>query len=68
MSDEEYQKRLKEAKEKFEYNFIEFKRKKFVEAPCVRSTFLTSKIIQIDLKSLLNIYMVKVFRLAWSSD
>lgn len=43
-STEDYEKRLKSAKDKFDINLLEFKRKKLSEAPCFRSTFLTSKI------------------------
>lgn len=35
-------KRLQELKEKFEENYLEFKRKKAFEAPCMRTTLLTS--------------------------
>jgi hypothetical protein len=31
-------KRLQELKEKFEENYLEFKRKKAFEAPCIRTT------------------------------
>ena len=40
--------RLKKAQEKFDQNYLDFKNKKLAETPCLRSTFLTSK--QIDLK------------------
>ncbi|CAF1008486.1 unnamed protein product [Brachionus calyciflorus] len=39
---EEVERRLKEAQERFDQNLNEFKRKKVVEIPCFRSTFLTS--------------------------
>ena len=35
-------KRLQELNERFEQNYSEFKRKKTFEAPCMRSTLLTS--------------------------
>ncbi len=43
MNDEEAQVRIRKAQEKFEQNYLEFKRKKLAETPCFRSTFLTSK-------------------------
>lgn len=48
---EDLEKRLQEAKEKFDQNYLEFKRKKLSETPCFRSTFLTS-IIFIKIKYL----------------
>lgn len=40
---EDLEKRAKEARDKFDQNYMEFKRKKLAETPCFRSTFLTSK-------------------------
>ena len=34
LSEAEIQKRLEEAREKFDNNYVEFKRKKITEAPC----------------------------------
>ena len=39
--------RQRMAREKFDRNYMEFRNKKITEAPCVRSTFLTSRFIQI---------------------
>ncbi len=44
MGDEEAKERLKKAQEKFDQNYLDFRRKKLAETPCLRSTFLTSKI------------------------
>lgn len=37
----EIENKIKEAREKFDQNYLEFKRKKITEAPCFRSSFLT---------------------------
>jgi hypothetical protein len=42
MTDEELEKKRQELNEKIKLNYDEFKRKKLVEIPCFRSTFLTS--------------------------
>ena len=39
---EEIEERIKLAQEKFQQNYLDFKRKKLSETPCFRSTFLTS--------------------------
>jgi hypothetical protein len=39
---EEIEERIKLAQEKFQQNYLDFKRKKLAETPCFRSTFLTS--------------------------
>lgn len=43
ISDDEKAKRLEKARVNYEQNLLEFKRKKTIEIPCFRSTFLTSK-------------------------
>lgn len=40
---QELEERIKVAQEKFQQNYLDFKRKKLAETPCFRSTFLTSK-------------------------
>jgi hypothetical protein len=40
--DQDIEKRLKDSKEKFDKNYLEFKGKSIKDAPCFRSTFLTS--------------------------
>lgn len=42
MTDEELEKKRQELNEKIKINYDEFRRKKLVEIPCFRSTFLTS--------------------------
>jgi hypothetical protein len=42
ISEEDFKRRSKELEDKFSYNYMEFKRKKTFEQPCVRTTFLTS--------------------------
>lgn len=59
MTKEEAEKRLEEEKERFEYNLKEFRNKKIAEAPCFRSTFLTSEYhIEYCLK---NDFKIKVY-------
>lgn len=48
VSQEELEKRVQEARMKFDTNLSDFKRKKLVEIPCFRSTFLTSMTISIN--------------------
>jgi len=61
MSDEETKERLKKAQEKFDQNYLDFRRKKLAETPCLRSTFLTSKInfvsFLVDAQLQFNIYV-----------
>ncbi len=40
--DQDIEKRLRNSKEKFDQNYLEFKSKSVKDAPCFRSTFLTS--------------------------
>lgn len=40
-SDQDIEEKKQKAKEKFEANYNEFKKKKIKEIPCLRSTFLT---------------------------
>ena len=47
------EKRLKEARDKFDQNYIEFKRKKLAETPCFRSTFLTGNYLKTKLINLI---------------
>ena len=45
LTQEEVEKRLKDAQDRFDQNLNDFKRKKLAEIPCFRSTFFTSKIL-----------------------
>ena len=40
--DQDLEKRLRDSREKFDQNYLEFKSKSIKDAPCFRSTFLTS--------------------------
>jgi len=42
ITDEELEKKRQELNDKIKLNYDEFRRKKLVEIPCFRSTFLTS--------------------------
>jgi hypothetical protein len=42
ITDEELEKKRQELDDKIKLNYDEFRRKKMVEIPCFRSTFLTS--------------------------
>ncbi len=41
LNEVEIETKIKEAREKFDQNYLEFKRKKITEVPCFRSSFLT---------------------------
>ena len=40
--DQDLEKRLRDSREKFDQSYLEFKSKSIKDAPCFRSTFLTS--------------------------
>ena len=40
--DQDLEKRLRDSREKFDQNYLEFKSKSIKDSPCFRSTFLTS--------------------------